>query len=436
MRDLLLTAIVAGLLPAILWRPHLGAYGWAWLSLMNPHRAAWGFAAALPFAQMIAVATLLATLFSRKRHAFPWSPVTVVYVLFLLWMTFTCLFAMNTPEVVREKWLFVVKIHVMVFVTLMLLRGRMQIDTLVWVVTLSLAFYGIKGGVFTALTGGGYRVWGPTYSMVEGNNELAVALVMLVPFMFYLLQTAQRRAVRWFLVFAIGTCSLSILGSHSRGALLALAAMFIVLALKGKRPLIMGAVLGALLVGAVAFMPDQWTDRMETIGTYEQDSSAMARVYTWRTIWNLALDRPITGAGFDTANDAVFDRYPPYREIASDSPVAHSIYFQALGEHGFPGLALYLLLGLLTWRRAGRLIRETRGDPEFGGWVPALMRAAQVSLIGFAVGGAFLTLVHFDLSYYIVSFVLLADATVREQRRAKAVVPALSMPGELKGATK
>lgn len=436
MRDILLAVIVAGLLPAILYRPHLGAYAWAWVSLMNPQREAWGFATMLPFAQMVAIATIVGAVLSRKRHPFPLSPITSVYLAFLFWMSLTSLFALNTPAIVYARWLFVAKIHVMVFVTLMLLRGRKQIDTLIWVVTLSVGFFGIKGGVFTAVTGGHYRVWGPPSSMIEGNNELAVALVMLIPFMAYLYQTAGRCVVRWFMLFSIGTSSLAILGTQSRGALLSLTAMLFVLGLKSRRPVLTSVVLALLLTSAIAFMPDSWSSRMETIETYEQDTSAQARIYAWKTLWNLALDRPLTGAGFETGSEAVFSIYAPrgYGEFTNATPVAHSIYFQVLGEHGFPGLAIYLLLGFLTWRTAGHLARSTRNDAEFGSWVPLLMNASQISLIGFAVGGAFLALAHFDMSYYLVAYVVLVNATVRDKQRALAAVPKPPIHPSPKGA--
>ena len=422
MRDILLTMIVGGLIPAILFRPHIGAYAWAWLSLMNPHRGAWGFAYAMPFASMVAASTLVGALFARKRYALPISPITMTYLAFLAWMSLTSLFAMNTPEIVFARWLFVVKIHTMMFITLLLLRSRQQIETLIWTVTMSIGFYGVKGGVWTVATGGANRVWGPPESMVEGNNELAVALTMLIPLMIYLIRTARSRIVRWFMVLSTIACGAAILGSYSRGALLALAAMLLVLGLKGKRPILSTVVLACVLAGGVTFMPDKWTSRMETIGTYEQDNSAMSRLYTWKTLWALALDRPIVGAGFATDNEAVFSRYAPRGDnpIEGYTPVAHSIYFQALGEHGFPGLALYLLLGVLTWRTAGRLANDTKDDAEFGTWVPMLMKSVQISLIGFAAGGAFLTLVHFDMPYYFVIFVALVDATVRETARGKA----------------
>jgi len=415
MRDLLLTAIIVGLIPLILRTPRYGAYAWAWLSLMNPHRATWGFARNFPFAYTVALSTLIGFLFSKEKKPFPVTPITVVYLSFWFWMTFTCLFAMNTPEIVLDRWIFVSKIHLMIMVTLMLIRGREQIEGLVWVVSASIGFYGVKGGVWTVLTGGGGgRVWGPPDSMISDNNGLALALVVLVPFVYYLYQVNSRRIIRWGLAFSGVAMCFSVLGSQSRGAFLSLIAMSFMLAVKGKRPFLMSFLLVAVLSIAIMSMPERWTSRMETIQTYEQDSSAMSRITTWKTLLNLAIDRPLVGGGFRTDNPLVFALYAP-PEWRGGVLVAHSVYFEVLGEHGFPGLLLYLGLFSLSWFRAGKLARLTRNDPDFSAWVPLLMRMVQVSLTGFAVGAAFLSLAHFDLPYYILVFVILVDATVREQ---------------------
>jgi putative inorganic carbon (HCO3(-)) transporter len=245
--------------------------------------------------------------------------------------------------------------------------------------------------------------------------------VMIVPLMWFLYQTASRQLIRWGLIFCMFTCSAAVLGTQSRGALLALVAMAFVLALKGKRLFQMSILLGSLMVLAVFFMPESWSGRMETIQTYQQDSSAMSRLYTWQTLWTMALDRPLVGAGLVADNPVVFALYAPERVGSYEGGavfVAHSIYFQALGEHGFPGLLLYLLLGFFAWNKAGKIASQAKDDPEFGPWVPMLMRMVQVSLAGFAVGGAFLSLVHFDLPYYIVGLVVLVDATVRERDKS------------------
>jgi len=423
-RDLVITAIVIGLLPFILRSPRLGAYVWAWISMMIPHRAAYGFARTMPFGQMVAIATLVAFLFSKERRPFPVNAVTVVYLALIFWMTITSFFAINSPQVVLDRWVFVVKIHVMLFVTLMLIRGREQIERLIWVIALSIGFYGVKGGIWTVLTGGGGRVYGPDGGMAADNNALGLALVMLLPFFHYLYKMATRRVVRLGLLFCFVTITLSILGSQSRGALLALLAMATFLGLKSSRPVLTTFVLALTVAMAVMFMPDSWSGRMKSIENYEDDGSAMSRIYTWKTLWALALDRPLVGGGFVVDTPQVFAIYAPAEGLGHNLDgnvyVAHSIYFQMLGEHGFPGLALYLLLGITAWKMAGRLARESKENPEYANWLPLLMRMVQVSIAGYSVGGAFLSLAHFDVSYYIVGIAVLADATVRERKGGQA----------------
>ena len=133
------------------------------------------------------------------------------------------------------------------------------------------------------------------------------------------------------------------------------------------------------------------------------------------------------GAGFLADNGKVFDRYAPldgeFAIIKGSVYVAHSIYFQMLGEHGFVGLGLFLALGVVTWFSAARLARQTRDDPEFGSWMPLLMRMVQVSLVGYGVGGAFLSLAYLDLPYYIVGFVVTATALVRNRAMLQARAP-------------
>lgn len=419
MRDVLITALVLGLLPFILRNARLGAYVWVWLAMMVPHRLAYGFARDLPFSLMVGVATLLGFLMSKERQKLPRSPILAIYLAFLFWMTLTSFFALDSYDAIFLRWVDVMKIHVAIFVILMLIRGQEQIERLLWVMTLSLGFYGFKGGIFTILTGGSGRVWGPSGGVIAGNNALGVALVMLMPFMYYLHQRTRHKRVRQGMVAVMVLTFAAILGTQSRGALLSVVAMGIPLALRGKRPVMTTLTIGAVLAGALALMPSSWTDRMETIESFGEDASAMSRIYTWTTLWNLAVDRPLVGAGFNADIPAVFLQYAPAVvgnfDFGGKILVAHSIYFQALGEHGFTGLLLYLLIGISTWLRAGRMAKRLRDHEEFGGWVPLLMRMVQASLIGFAVGGAFLSMVHFDFPYYVVAIVMLVEATVKEK---------------------
>lgn len=424
MRDILLTLVLSGLLGVSLRRPDIGVLLWTWVSTMNPHTLTFGFARSLPWAQLIAGVSIIAFLTTpARRHGLPRSTGLVVMVLLLVWMSVTSLFSINPWSDVQERWIFVMKIFVMLFLTLAVLRGRTDIERLLWVIVLSLAFFGVKGGVWTILTGGGGRVWGPPGGMLADNNSLGVGLVTVLPWMYYLFVISERRWVKLALGASLAFTAFAILGTQSRGALLALLVMAFVLGLKGKNPWRSSIALAVLVAIAIAFMPDSWTNRMDTIQGYQADTSAMSRLWTWQTLWNLAIDRPLVGGGFRSDSAIVFSLYSPVegREIYSqDVYVAHSIYFQALGEHGFPGLFLYLTLGFWTWFAAARLSRQTEGDLEFGSWVPLLMRMCQTALIGFAVGGAFLSLMNFDVPYYIPAIVLLTQATVNAARTTTA----------------
>ena len=128
---------------------------------MSPQKLAFGFAHSMPFAYCVAARHPRGLVFSPRRKPFPLTPVTSTQLLLLLWMSLHRALRVERELVVFDRWLFVLKIQLMMFVTFMLLRGRRQIEILLWVVTFSVGFYGIKGGIWTVTTGGSGRVLGP-----------------------------------------------------------------------------------------------------------------------------------------------------------------------------------------------------------------------------------------------------------------------------------
>ena len=423
MRDILITIIILGSLPFILKSPAIGGLMWVWVSVMNPHTQAWGFATHLPFAFIIAIATMLSLVMTREPKSLPLTPVSVLLLLFVAWMNVTALFAL-LPDSSWVQWNKVMKIMLMSFVIMMVIRTRRDIARLIWVLVGSIGYYGVKGGIFTIRSGGTERVWGPEETFIGDNNSLALALIITIPLMYYLQQNSDRRWLRHGLSAAMLLSALAALGSYSRGALLAIAAMVLFMWLKSGRKLVLGALLGLVTPLLLAFMPERWAERMDTINTYEEDSSAMGRLNAWRMAWNLARDR-FPGGGFDVSDGAIFARYAPN---PMDVHAAHSIYFQALGEHGFVGLLIYLALGIATWRTASAIIRLTRGKAELR-WAHGLATMSQASLIGFAVGGAFPSLLYFDMPYYLMAALIATRIVVERALRAPVPTPRQAKPG-------
>jgi probable O-glycosylation ligase (exosortase A-associated) len=419
-RDILITLIVFGSLPWVLRAPVNGVLMWVWISVMNPHTQGWGFATGFPFAQVIALTTMFSMLISREPRAMPWTTVTLTMLAFTAWMCVTLPFSMFV-DLSTAQWWRVMKIMLMTFVCIMLVKSARDIHRLTWVLAISIGFYGVKGGIFTLRSGGGARVWGPDGTIIGDNNAIALALIMLIPLMLFLRQQSSRRWVRHGLVAAMLLSALAALGAYSRGALLAIGAMALVLWFKSRNKTAVGAMLVMAAPLLLAFMPHEWTLRMESINNYQGDASAQGRINAWGMAWNLARDR-FFGGGFEIYEPAVFAIYAPN---PVDLHAAHSIYFQVLGEHGFIGLALYLLLGLLAWRDASWIIRHAGAFDDLR-WAPGLAAMIQTSLAGFAVGGAFLSLAYFDVPYYLVALLVATRALVEQrlQQPKFAGVPA------------
>jgi len=428
MRDILITLIVFGSLPFIFKRPFYGAVLWIWISVMNPHTQSWGWAQTMPFAAIIAGTTLLAMMARPKDISFPNTALTWLLLAFAGWMCLSTLFSIgpDDPMPALNK---VLKIMVMTLVVSMLVKTRKDIEMLVWAIVISLGFYGVKGGLFTIRSGGAYRVWGPMGTFIEGNNEIALALIMVVPLMMYLVPLISNRWGKRAMWLAAGLCALASLGSYSRGAAVALAAMLGFLWLKSNDKLKLGALLLVLAPLALVFMPEQWHARIDTINTYEQDSSAMGRINAWRMAINLAGDHPLFGGGFTIYNKFIFQLYAP---VPDDIHAAHSIYFQVLGEHGYVGLALFLLMYLVVWRNGRWVARHADKIPELE-WATRLVRMLQVSLVGFMVGGAFLSLAYFDVPYYIMVIMVATRLLVEKMLKERAANPPLQPQEEVQG---
>lgn len=435
MRDILVASIVAaGCLATFRW-PWIGVMLWTWLSTMNPHRYTYGFAYSLPVAAAAAACVLLALMMTKERD----SPVkglpVKVLIVFMFWMTLSWLFGLD-PAGDYDQWKQVMKIDGMLLVSLALLRTKQHILALIWVSMGSLALLGLKGGLFTIATGGGGRVWGPPGSFIADNNEFALALIMVVPMVRFLQLQVQSRKGRLILTATMLLCAISALGSQSRGALLAISAMAITLWWRSKgNKAGMAIALVLIAVPMIAFMPDEWSMRMSTINTYNQDQSAMGRIGAWWNSWNLAFHYPF-GVGFNAARPELFAQYAPEGTAVL---VAHSIYFQVLGHHGFVGLAIFITLWATTWASAGWL-RKQRVVPPEAKWTADLGAMAQVSLVGYAIGGAFLSLAYMDIPYVLMAVVVLARVWVQKkawltepaQPPFWKYVPGLSVPTEKK----
>lgn len=422
MRDLFVATIVFGALPFILKRPFLGILLLAGLGFMNPHRLCYGFMLTMPSVQIVALVTLVAMLASKEIKRMIWSREVIVLLMFLTWMGITTTQAFFVPAA-TEQMIKVIKIQILVGMTLVMLTTRERIHLLVWAIVLALAFYGIKGGLFTIAKGGVHRVQGPYGTFIGGNNELALALVMTIPLIRFLHLQEHNKYIKHGLMAAMLLTAISVIGSQSRGALVALSLTGVIFWVKSRHKLSTAVLIGIVLVAILSIMPAEWYERMNTIKTYDEDKSAMGRILAWKMAINLASSR-LTGGGFETWQPSVFAVYGGGGRESRD---VHSIYFEVLGEHGWIGLSLFLALLVFTWLKCGSIIRMSKKQVD-GAWARDLASMLQVSLVAYMTAGAFLGLAYFDYIYYLMAITVALHYYVRSRQPEVATSTATRTP--------
>jgi probable O-glycosylation ligase (exosortase A-associated) len=356
----------------------------------------------MPFALICAVVTITAFIFSKEKKEMVWTRETILLLMFIGWMLITTFFAFYS-ELAWMQWSKVWRIQLMVFLTLMIIKERQHLHWMIWIIALSLGYYGVKGGIFTIVHGGQFRVQGPAGTFFGGNNEMALVLAMLIPLIRYLYLQAARQWVRWGLASAMVLSGVAAIGSQSRGGLLAMSAMGLFLWFKSRHKFVMTIYMAIAIAITASVMPQEWYDRMDSIKNYQEDASALGRINAWHTAFNVAKDR-VTGGGYEMFQAPTFRQYAPEPWRVHD---VHSIYFEVMGEHGFIGLGMFILLAVFAWLRANQVIRECKNDPQRK-WAADLAAMIQVSLVGYGVGGAFLGLAYFDLTYHLMIMLVLA----------------------------
>jgi probable O-glycosylation ligase (exosortase A-associated) len=401
MRSLGLLLGIAGALGLTLPYPYVGVLLWTWFALQQPHRDVYGFAQTAPLNFVLAIVTLGAWIFSRERKTAPGGFIFWMLVVFLLWMALNTYLAFDVIQawpIWDQTW----KTFLLGFVIAAVANSRIRMYALVWVIVIALFFYGVKGGLFTILTGGHFHVNGPAATQIGDNNQLATALLMVLPLANWLRGQVADKRISLLLMGGIGLTIIAVIGTYSRGALIGLGALGLFMLLRTRRRFVYIAAAATFGLLVINFMPQNFLHRASTISESTDlsaanksdiDASFEGRLDAWRVAVDYASDHFPFGAGFSNLQlGKLYNSYSP-----GHAPhAAHSIYFEVLGDHGFVGLAMYLIIIAAAFLKCSRIMSLTKNEPERQ-WAYDLGIAIQGSLFVFCIAGAALSLAYYDL---------------------------------------
>ena len=430
MRDLFLAPLLLAILFQTFRTPSTGVLGWTWLTLMTPQKLIWGMLSTLPLNLILALATLVMVFFTPDKKKLPANMVVVLWVLFVVMMTITTIFAIDTSHS-WGIWNRVVKVMLLGFLVPVLMATPRRIHALVWVMVMCLGYFGVKGGIFTLMMGSGGHVVGPPDSQLIDNNNLALALCMTLPLMNYLRLQANNSTVRNGLLAAMIATTFGALGTFSRGGMIGLSVMAAYLWWKSPRKFSLALGILAVVVPAYLFMPASWYDRVGTLKDASSQTTFLTRWDAWTTSFNIALARPLTGGGFSSSENAEIYRQYSYGKSFYLDPktgetgghAAHSIYFQTLGDHGFIGFGLYFAMLVSTLGLLRRVRKAASAIPAMA-WAKDLVTMIQVSFLAFFVSGIALSMAYYDLVYLFIGIALALDQMVAEYKKKPMTVAA------------
>ena len=455
MRDLAFVGFLLALIGLGLKRPFLLVCAYAYIDIVSPQRLSYYLLNSVPVSMIVAALAIGAWLLVDDKRNLKFTGRQGLMLVLLAYAGVTTIYADFHLDALA-KWEWVWKSMMWAIFLPLTLRTKLRVEVYLLFMTLSAAAIIIVGGIKTAVSGGGY---GALNLMVDNNSGLyegstiSTVAIALVPIILWLARygTVFPRdwRVRLFAYNLVFACLLIPVGTVARTGLVCIAALGILMLRDVKNRFAYMALVAAGLAVAVPLLPDTFTDRMETIQGYQADKSATTRLAVWSWTWDYAGENPM-GGGFEAYKqnrlrmDLVTTATAGSVQSISTATVEdkarayHSSYFEMLGEQGFPGLALFLLIHAAGLIRMEMLRRRYRGADGQDAWISPLATALQNAQLIYLVGALFVGIAWQPVIYMLlavqIGFDVLVSRKPREQGRVgwgrKVASPSLRAEGE------
>lgn len=440
MLDLIFLSFIGYVLLLGLRRPFLWVLLYVYIDILAPQRIGYSIIQDIQVS-LIAFAAAFGgwLVLDRKEGArFSFRQGLLLALMLYCWWT---LQGAEFVEPATTKWDWVWKAFLFAIFLPLTVTTRARIEALALTLVLSVATIVIGTGMKTILGGGGYenlKFFVNDNSGIYESSTLATVAIALIPVVAWFTKYGTIFRPHWSVtVFAGALIFASLLipvGTEARTGLLCIAALGVLLLRYTQRRFLFVAGAGMLGLIALPFLPQSYYDRMATIAQPGGDESASTRMQVWEWTIDYAAENPL-GGGFDSYRANSFTYVMPiredngntvtveYREVTDEARAFHSAIFELLGEQGYPGLAIWLLLhGLGVWQME-RTYRRWRGKTEESeAWIAPLAGALQIASLIYLVGALFQGIAYQPVMLMIVGLQIGLYSYVTRLESAKAAL--------------
>jgi probable O-glycosylation ligase (exosortase A-associated) len=438
MRDLVFVAFLAVFFAFGFRRPFIFALVYVYIDIVSPQRLTYFLLNAIPISLIAVALTVGGWALVDKKQDTRVAPRQVLIVVLLLYCFVTTRTA-DFPIEAVDKWDWVWKALAFAAFLPLMLRTKLRIESLLLMMILAASSIIIVGGIKTIASGGGG--YGQLDLMVANNSGLyegstiSTVAIAIIPLILWFTKYGTVFPPDWkvkgFCYCLVFACLLIPIGTSTRTGLLCIGLLAVLMLRDTKRKVLYLSLLGIVGLAAVPFLPSTFTDRMSTIKTYKADESASTRIAVWKWTWEYAKDHPF-GGGFEMyrQNNIRYDTETVAkvegsttveRKLTVDKARAfHSAYFEMLGEQGFPGLALWLMIHITGLFRMEVLRRRYRKPAAGEEWVSPLASALQMAHLCYLLGGAFVAVAFQPFIYMLIGAQIGLDTYLGRRRQEGA----------------
>ena len=411
--------------------PFVLALGYVWVDTFRPQDVAYIVLNQIPVAMIMGAGAFGAYFAMDRRDPPRPNAMSTLHVLMAVWVTVTMTWGV-AGSFGWEKWDWAFKSLVFSAFVPLVIRSRIQIEAFAQTYVFSLAANFVPFGVKTLISGGGY---GTNLGLAQGNSGLSeggllsTVCLMAVPLALFLAKHSLLMPKIRFMPLAYwgvaGLATVCAVGTYQRSALVGLVVMAFFMFLRSKNKFIYGIIIAIGAAAIIYLMSGAWSARISTIQDYQNENSAYTRILVWKWTLEYTLTHPL-GGGFNSyvINSVTL---PPnaahpggYTEFGR---AFHSIYFEVLGEQGWPGLIMFLTIALGTMASMRRISKKTRKDPDLA-WAGDLADALLVGISVLLSAGAFVGIAFQPMFWYFVAMGISLNAYIWrvENQAAKPTV--------------
>jgi len=271
MRDIVLTLLIAGVLPLIFMRPFYGLVVFSWLAYMRAPDLCWGFAKTFRFSMIVAIVMFIGFFANEKKKFYIADIRNNLLALFTGFILLSVIVNAIMTGMHFGKYGEFSKIILIAIFTVTLVDSHWKLRVMIWTIALSLGFYGFKCGIFGFL--GGEVFQGPG-GLLADNNDFSLAMVMNIPFLYYLAMEEKGKFAKNFLRLLVFLTIITVVATRSRGGFLALGVVYMIITMKSQHKML-GITL-ALIAGIIflMFIPAEYIERLKTITDVKEQSAA------------------------------------------------------------------------------------------------------------------------------------------------------------------